>query len=128
MAVDLSALGLVPPDEHPDAQLFVLLAKQKVRHDEWKAARGDAACRRLLAKWRRDCPIRQEELIARFTPSTLEGLIEKADAALHEWREDDGDDRYKRMWASMATALEQAMQVIQAQRLVEMPAIGRQGT
>ncbi len=127
MAADLSRLGLVPPDFHPDAELFDMIAKRDTRHAEWNAARGEAAHRRLIAKWKRDCPVRQEELIARFTPSTLEGLIGKAETALREWREDEGEVRYKRMWALLATTLEQAMQVIQVQQSIEMPAGGGQG-
>ncbi len=127
MAADLASLGLAPAATHPDAELFVLIAKQKARHDAWNAARGEEAHRKLLRKWQKEDPIKQEERIARFVPLSLEGLVEKADAALQEWHEDTGPDRYKRMWATMATALEQAMQILQAQRVVEMPAAGGRG-
>ena len=121
MAANLASLGLLPAAAHPDAELFAMTTKSKARHDDWNAARGETAKRRLLAEWRKDCPVRQEELIARFVPSTLEGLVEKADAALRAWREDDAPERYKRMWATMATTLEQAIRVLQAQQVVEMP-------
>ena len=127
MAADLASLGLLPAAAHPDVELFALTAEQKARHDAWNNARGEAAKRKLLAQWKKDCPIKQEELIARFIPSTMEGLVEKADAALREWRGDDGPDRYKRMWAVMATALEQAIRILQAQQVVEMPAAEGRG-
>lgn len=121
MTHDLAALGLLPPDEHPDAELFSLIAKQKARHDAWRAARGDAAYRKLLLQWKAENSLGQEMLIAAFTPSTFEGLIEKADNALRDWREDESETRYHRLWAVMATTLEQATQILQAQRSVEMP-------
>ena len=124
MAADLARLGLAPAEAHPDAELFALTARRRARHDAWHNARGEAAKRRLLAEWLKESPIKQEERIACFTPSTLEGLIEKAADALTEWREDTGSDRYKRMWATMATTLEQAIQILQAQRVVEMPSAG----
>ena len=43
---------------------------------------------------------------------------------LQEWHEDTGPDCYRRTWAMMATALEQAMQVLQAQQVVEVPGAG----
>ena len=119
---NLSALGLVPAVEHPDAELFRLIARQKARHEAWNAARGEAAHRRLLAEWRKDNSLEQEARIAQFVPVTLEGLIEKADAALQSWREDEGETRYMRMWATMATALEQVLEVLRTQQSVDMPA------
>ena len=127
MAADLASLGLAPAATHPDADLFALTAQQKARHEAWNAARGETAKRKLLAQWRKVDPIKQEERIARFIPSTLEGLVEKADAALQEWHEDTDPDRYKRGWAVMATVLEQAMQILQAQQAVEIPAAGGRG-
>lgn len=49
MPADLAALGLVLPDEHLDADLFNMIAKQPARNAEWNAARGEAAHLRLLA-------------------------------------------------------------------------------
>ena len=60
MPADLAALGIVPPDEHSDAQLLALIAKRDKRHDEWNALRGEGAHLRLLAKWKKDCPVRRE--------------------------------------------------------------------
>lgn len=121
MSANLSNLGLVPAGHHPDAELFAMIAKRDAQHDEWNAAQGEEAHRRILAKWRRDCPVDLEEAIARTVPATLEGLVEKADNALRSWRE-AGDTRYCRIHATMATALEQALQILKAQPAVQMPA------
>lgn len=121
MTADLAALGLFPSADHPDAELFDLVDKRMRRHNEWNDARGERAHRRLLQKWAEEGAVDQDQAIARFVPVTLEGLVAKAESALQAWREDDGPDRYKRMWATTATALEQAMRILQAQRIVEMP-------
>lgn len=71
MAADLATLGLLPPTVHPDIDLFEMIDKRTQRHNEWNAARGERAHRRLLQKWAEEGVVRQDEAIARFVPVIL---------------------------------------------------------
>ncbi|MGI4939602.1 MAG: hypothetical protein ACRYHQ_03355 [Janthinobacterium lividum] len=121
MSANLSDLGFVPTDQHPDAALFALIKEKQARNAAWKACKSERARAKVLKEWggsylKGDCQI------AAYEPATMVGLIAKADEALQEWLDDDEDHRYVRMWATMASALERAMAILQAQQVIEMPA------
>ena len=115
-------------DNHPDADLLRRAYVEIRRNDMWNLARDEEERRRLLRAFLNgrsyDGHVKEEGLFAAMQASTLDGLVAKCDAALASWREEcskSGTDVLKRMYASQAMCLEQAIATLQA--LAEPPPI-----
>lgn len=127
MTQDLAALGLVPDAaEHPDAELFTAINRQIERDREWRACRSEKQRGAVLRKWQTGRTfIEDDTFIARTEPTTVLGLLTKANFALKNWRNDDNPSRYARMWAVMATSLELAIATIEQANAIELASKGR---